>query len=882
MKKTLVLIFILLILPVAVYLLYQPLGSYNTNTKANSTSRGQLGDTFADIVIGKPNFSEIVPNFVTANKFFYPRSVIVDRSVSPNRLFIFDGSNSRIVGIKNLDKCTSESPNCLVDPSQGDIVIGQPNFFSAACNGDSGFQNYPTIPNASAATLCNLPVPQLSVAEHGDGSSMFVSSIGDLYVNDMENHRVLKYIKPFETDTLADEVWGQNDFTGNKCNKGGSTPDATSLCFGWSGNNNWTAGVDIDSQGNLWVADSKNNRVLRFPNDSKTADLVLGQTGFNSNAPGSNLNQLNSPAAVRVNSQGVVYVADYQNGRILRFANLQSGATGEKFGPNIDMIDGLDFNPSNPGKIWVAKKQEHIFDLIDEANGQAVRTLGVPGNGNILNNVSGSIGIDSSGNYYIGVPGGDYGNDVVYYPNSGPFDIPSKRLFNGKHVINSRNAKGIVGGSGVVIAGNQLVVQDSGARILFWNELSSLASGKAADGILETTDFGSSAENIRGAGGLVFSIQASDNYLYVARGRHDKPVRIEMYKLPLISGQQPLTAYLSYPFNVLGGGQINMKAVDASFWGLYPATDDSYLWVSHSDTNRVFRIRNPLTNPIVDVLLGQNDLTGNSCNRGGAPRSGATVNSLCFPGSIAEDRLGNLYVSDHSLEIQGNMRLLIFSGNLFPVNNPSLILSPDATYIKNNVATWQPAFDSQNRMLVGYNPYWTPNPKGGWFPGVYNNPLSDTSVPDSYLSDYYSLAISADFDSQDNLYVGDGDRSRVLIYKQPFGSSASLPTATPVPTLPSVLDSIPPSVSITTPVNGTVFSRNTTINIVASASDNVEVTKVEFLIGGVVKCVDTLTPYTCTWKIPSKPNTSYTISTKAYDKALNVSTSNNVTVRSGK
>jgi len=749
--------------------------------------RGTLGDLWADIIIGKPDFSEVTPNTVVSNKFMYPRSVIIDRSTTPNHLYIFDGSNSRIIGIKDSAKCASQGPNCQVDPSQGDIVLGQPDFYHSACNGDGGYQNYPSENNASASTLCNQPVKQLSIAERGDASSMYVSPSGDLYVTDMDNQRVLKYINPFTTDTIADDVWGQDDFASHICNKGQLTPSSSSLCLAtlqWSGDNNWTSGVDLDSSGNLWVVDNVNNRVLRFPAGSHTADLVLGQPNFTSSSPGSNLNQLYAPSAVRVNGQGWVYVADYQNSRILRYKSPATGVSGEVFGPSIKFVSGLDWDPSQPGKIWAAEKATADYILIDELTGSVTRTLGVKGNGNILNNSSGSIGIDSFGDYFIPVPGGDYGSDIVYYPSTGPFDIPQKRLFDGRNIFNNRDAKGLVGGSGIVLAGSQLVVQDADKRIVFWNNPSSLTNGKPEDGVLETTDFGASTDGNRGAGGYFSTVTASDKYLYVARGSHDKPLRIERYSLPLNIGQLPVTSYLSYPFNILGGGQLNYTGSGTSglIWGIAVASDDSYIWVSHSGSNRVFRIRDPLTTPLVDVILGQTNSSGISCNRGGAAISGALANSLCFPGNIAFDKLGNLYVSDHSLEIQGNMRLLIFSKDLFPINNASVIYAPNATYIKGNIATWEPAFDSNNRMVVGYNPYWGANPKGGWFPGVYNNPLSNNSTPDSYLSDYHSMAIPMVFDLADNLYVGDGDRSRVLIYKQPFGQivqSSPTPTVKP-------------------------------------------------------------------------------------------------------
>ena len=83
---------------------------------------------------------------------------------------------------------------------------------------------------------------------------------------------------------MADEVWGQSDFSGNLCNQGAAAPTASTLCF--TVGTFSAGGVALDATGNLWVADNGNNRVLRFPKNlitgviAKTADLVLGQPDF--------------------------------------------------------------------------------------------------------------------------------------------------------------------------------------------------------------------------------------------------------------------------------------------------------------------------------------------------------------------------------------------------------------------------------------------------------------------------------------------------------------------------------------------------------------------------------------------------------------------------
>jgi uncharacterized membrane protein len=89
-------------------------------------------------------------------------------------------------------------------------------------------------------------------------------------------------------------------------------------------------------------------------------------------------------------------------------------------------------------------------------------------------------------------------------------------------------------------------------------------------------------------------------------------------------------------------------------------------------------------------------------------------------------------------------------------------------------------------------------------------------------------------------------------------------------------DTTPPTTSITSPANNATVSG--TINVTASASDNVGVVKVEFYIDSVLKSTSTTSPYTFSWNTTTVANGSHTIFSKAYDAANNVGTSATVTV----
>lgn len=91
-------------------------------------------------------------------------------------------------------------------------------------------------------------------------------------------------------------------------------------------------------------------------------------------------------------------------------------------------------------------------------------------------------------------------------------------------------------------------------------------------------------------------------------------------------------------------------------------------------------------------------------------------------------------------------------------------------------------------------------------------------------------------------------------------------------------DTIAPTVSITSPANNALVPRKANVTITANASDNVGVTRVEFLVNGALQCTDTSAPYSCSWRTPASPNKTFTLQARAFDQAGNSATAA-VTVR---
>src|SRR6266567_2835540 len=100
-----------------------------------------------------------------------------------------------------------------------------------------------------------------------------------LYVSDSSNNRVLGFRSAvaFANGQRADLVLGQADFV-TTLPQG---PGRTTRTSGFAA----PSGIAVDSQGNVYVMDGANNRILRFPTpfaqtENQIPNLVIGQPSF--------------------------------------------------------------------------------------------------------------------------------------------------------------------------------------------------------------------------------------------------------------------------------------------------------------------------------------------------------------------------------------------------------------------------------------------------------------------------------------------------------------------------------------------------------------------------------------------------------------------------
>lgn len=165
---------------------------------------------------------------------------------------------------------------------------------------------------------------------------------GKLFVSDSSFHRILRFssVAAYQTFAAAEAVLGQPDMTSKFENQNAQfnqLPSASTLAAPYA--------LAIDGSGRLWVCDANNHRVLRFDDASNkasgaAADGVLGQPGFITKNTALSQSGLNSPTGLAIDADGNLWVSDSSNNRVLRYNN----AAGKSNGANADgVLGGVDF-----------------------------------------------------------------------------------------------------------------------------------------------------------------------------------------------------------------------------------------------------------------------------------------------------------------------------------------------------------------------------------------------------------------------------------------------------------------------------------------------------------------------------------------------------------
>ncbi|MCS6913224.1 MAG: NHL repeat-containing protein [Myxococcales bacterium] len=598
----------------------------------------------ADLIIGQPDGISGERYRSDAASISRPTALAVDHE---GTLWVADADNGRVLGFRwPFDPQRSRQDNLTAD-----FLIGQPEFGlgyrSRACNGTTPTQG-PGSP-ATDQTLC-------------EPSGLAIDPMGNLYVADRLNHRVLMFRGPLpDRYARAQLVLGQDALEGTaRCNRSAmmAPPHSRSLCE--------PQGLALDVRQTplrLFVADSGNHRVLVFndPWNDQEADFVFGQMSLHQAVAGTGMDRFNRPSSVTVDGAGRVWVSDAGNHRVLGFEPPYE-VPGPVASYLIGQVDGNGTQPNQtlPGRPTAPPTATTLFAprggafddlgrlLLADAGNHRVLAYAMPARVNaVATSVLGQADF---------VHGAESRTDAatLAYPVGVAVDRPDPRERPGEP--------------------QAVYVADFGnSRILAWRDLYALRSGRPADlvigqkGMLDhacNQGRGISASTLCWPRGVAVDRHGD---LWVADTWNHRVLR---FPKPFArKGEQVANLVLGQPGFL--GGLYNINAVpqptrrSMSSPAAVAVEPGGVVWVADRDNNRVLGFAPPLSNGMqaTYVLVGE-DLGPSSA---GCPRGGGGF--ICGPTGLAWDPSGGLWVADRD-----NNRVSLYATR--PDSPDSPLISP--------------------------------------------------------------------------------------------------------------------------------------------------------------------------------------------------------------
>ncbi|MES1261092.1 MAG: hypothetical protein ABUS49_05080, partial [Acidobacteriota bacterium] len=562
-------------------------------------------------------------------------------------------------------------------------------------------------------------------------------------------------------------------------------------------------GITVDAAGNVYVLDSGNNRILRFPkpfgqSSDQIPDLVIGQQSFTTgagNQGGISASTLSLSSGsntlvsfLTFDTSGNLWVADAGNNRVLRYNASALGSQASP-GPAADVVLG---------------QQDFVTSAF------------VPG-ANALTTLSGvqsptGIAFDSGGRLFVSESTNTQRSRILVW--NPPFlsgQLASRLLGVNLDTPQPPSISGLqlnAGASGLFAVGNQIGIADSlNNRLLLYppyDQWTSSTLNQPATQVVGQNDFGSGLPNqgLPAAGPSTLSHPGaaifSGSELYVADSLNHR-----MIVLPRTSGGfGPATRVLGQDSlslnapNLIEGREFDFTSISSSASDAGLAVDLSasppHLYVADTYNNRILGykdLRNLQPGVRADIVIGQADFQHAQINYPSNDANRPNQSGLSSPTGLYVDPDGNLYVAD-----TGNGRVLRFPkpfDNYRPgaTQNADLVLGQvnfntkitDATS-RTMAAPYGIDQASEHGLLVSD----VTHSRILFFPGTsktFTNGESATLVfgqndfsstgagnGDNQLNAPHHIATDLD----DRLYVADSGNGRVLIFDHaPTASSGA-------------------------------------------------------------------------------------------------------------
>jgi sugar lactone lactonase YvrE len=203
---------------------------------------------------------------------------------------------------------------------------------------------------------------------------------------------------------------------------------------------NSPTGVAFDGKGDLFAADPTNNRVVEFTPSSPTSYPRTGTVVAGTGGAGSGLNQLSGPNGVAVDTAGDLFVADSLNNRVVEYAyNAATGSypasgkvvagTGTAGAGLTQLSDPQGIALDASGDLFVAdygnnRVQEFAYNSAAgsyAATATTVAGTGTAGSGTNQLSAPSSVALDAKGDLFIADAHNERVMEYAYNPGSGSY-----------------------------------------------------------------------------------------------------------------------------------------------------------------------------------------------------------------------------------------------------------------------------------------------------------------------------------------------------------------------------------------------------------------------------------------------------------------------------
>ncbi len=450
-----------------------------------------------------------------------------------------------------------------------------------------------------------------TVAQLNGPRGVAVDSAGDLYIADTGNSRIRKVANGVITTVTGTGATGF----------GGDGGPATAAQM------NTPYGVALDAAGNLYIADSLNDRIRRVSNGVITTVAGNGAGNFSGDNGPATSAQLSEPLGVAVDPAGNLYIADYGNNRIREVAN---GVITTVAGSGMGGFGG-DNGPATSAQLYapsgVAVDPAGTLHIADTYNYRVRKVANgvittVAGNG--AAGFSGDNGPATAAQLYVpaGVALDSFGS--LYIADA--FGTLIRRVSGGVITTVAGNGTQGYSGDGGPATAAQLGEVDAiavdSAGNLYLADWANQRIRKIANGVITTVaQLGGSASVAVDSAGNLYSAEPLGNSIdRVANG-----------VIAAVAGNG--TAGFSGDNGPATAAQLNDPngvAVDSA----------GNLYIADTGNHRIRMVSNGVITTVVGTFPGAfpPGFTGDN-----GPATAALLNS---PGAVAVDSAGNLYIAD--------------------------------------------------------------------------------------------------------------------------------------------------------------------------------------------------------------------------------------------